>query len=214
MPPSVATRLTPGDANDQLLYFTSPSLTDDDQTLVMLSDRGSRATHSGDPRSAVNLVALDRPSGRIERLSDNTDGILRSYVYFDGLAERGLGLASPCLHAASGDVYYLQGRTLHVVNARTGLRRALNELPPGVVTGFSHVSDNNRYLCVPPIDVRAFRDVRTIDATVQQLALSSQLRIYRTSDGTELAGITVERGWVTHVQFRPGRPEQLLFNHE
>lgn len=207
-------RLTEGHANDQLLYFTSPSLCADGRTLVVISDRDSPVPKDRDPRAAVNLYALDCATGQARRLTDNDEGYLRSYVYFEGLAERGLGLASPCLHAPSGDVYYLQGRELRVVNAHTGARRALAELPRGHVTGFTHVSDDNTRVCVPTIDAAAFADVRAIDATVQRLELAGHLRVFDTRTGQERHDVVVPRGWVTHVQFQPGQPERILYNHE
>lgn len=207
-------RLTEGRANDQLLYFTSSSLTADDRTLVFISDRDSPLSGGGEPRAGVNLYALDRVSGETRRLTENREGYLRSYVYFDGQPYRGLGLASPCLHAPSGDLYYLQGRELRCVNARSGAARALALLPGDQVTGFAHVSDDNRRVCVPTIHESAFADLRAIDATVQRLGLSSYLRVFDTASGAQVEEIAVERGWVTHVQFRPGRHNAILFNHE
>lgn len=207
-------RITDGQANDQLLYFTSPSLTADDGTLVFISDRDSRIAKAADPTANVNLYALERASGRVRRLTDNEDGYLRSYVYFEGLPYRGLGLASPCLHAASGDVYYLQGRAICCVNAYAGAPRILAELPGDQLTGFTHVSDDNTRLCVPTIHESAFADIHGIDATVQRLGLASHLRVFDTTTGAQVAAIPIERGWVTHVQFRPGSNSEILYNHE
>lgn len=209
-----ARRLTDGRANDQLLYFTSPSLTADGRTLVVISDRDSPIPKASDPLALVSLYAIDRATGAYRRLTENAEGYLRSYVYFEGLPERGLGLASPCMHAESGDVYYLHGRELRCVNAHTGAARTLAELPSGVVTGFTHVSDDNTRVCVPTIDAAAFADTRAIDATVQRLGLASHLRVFDARSGAELERIPVPHGWVTHVQFRPGQPEQILYNHE
>ncbi len=209
-----AQRLTEGRANDQLLYFTSSSLTSDDRVLVFLSDRDSPIPKADDPRADVNLYALDRPSSTVRRLTDNADGYLRSYVYFEGQPYRGLGLASPCLHVPSGDLYYLQGREVRVVNARSGAGRTLATLPDDQVTGFTHVSDDNARLCVPTIHESAFADIGAIDATVQHLGLSSSLRIFDTATGAQAEEIAVARGWVTHVQFQPGGHDRILFNHE
>jgi len=209
-----AQRLTEGQANDQLLYFTSNSLTADDQTLVFLSDRDSLIPKDRDPRANVNLYALDRTTGQVRRLTENEEGYLRSYVYFEGQPYRGLGLASPSLHGASGDLYYIQGRELRCVNALSGAQRLLAELPANHVTGFTHVSDDNSRICVPTIHEAAFTDVQAIDATVQQLGLVSHLRVFDTRSGAQVQDIEVERGWVTHVQFQPGRNDVILFNHE
>ena len=56
------------------LYFTSFSVTQDDRWLAILSDR------DGHP----NLYAIDRRDGAIRRLSNNQNGLLRSYVYPQG----------------------------------------------------------------------------------------------------------------------------------
>src|SRR5262249_38843739 len=161
-----------------LLYFTSSSLTADDRVLVFLSDRDSPIPKADDPRADVNLYALDRASGTVRPLTENTEGYLRSYVYFEGQPYRGLGLASPCLHAPSGDLYYLQGREVRVVNARSGAGRTLALLPDDQLTGFTHVSDDNARLCIPTIHESAFIDIGAIDATVQRLGLASTLRIF------------------------------------
>lgn len=97
---SVCRETRAADAHEQLLYFTSSSLWADDRQLVFLSDR------EGHP----NIYRLDRESGAVTKLSRNTEGFLKSYVYFDGAPYRGLGKASVSLDPASGMVYYLQGR--------------------------------------------------------------------------------------------------------
>lgn len=214
MPIRQPTRLTSGSANDQLLYFTSSSLTADNQTVVFLSDRDSAIPKADDPDANVNLYALDRRTGEVRRLTDHRDGYLRSYVYFEGHPGCGFGLASPSLHSGSGDVYHLHGRELRCVNAHTGLARTLSVLPADHVTGFTHVSDDNTRVCVPTIHESAFRDISKIDATVQELGLVGHVRVFDTQTGTEVTDIEVDRGWVTHVQFQPGRSDVVLFNHE
>ncbi len=195
-----------------LLY--SPSITADDSILVFISDRDSRIAKASDPAAIVNRYALERASGRGRRLTDNEDGYLRSYVYFEGLLYRGLRLASSCLHAASGDVYYLQGRAIRCVNAYSGTRRTLAELLDDQLTGFTHVSDDNTRLCIPTIHESAFVDIHAIDTTVQRLGLSSYLRIVDAATGVQVADLPIARSWVTHVQFRPGSNSEILYNHE
>lgn len=207
-------RLTSGSANDQLLYFTTNSLTADNQTVVFLSDRDSTVPKAEDPASNVNLYALHRPTGEIRRLTDNREGYLRSYVYFEGQPGRGFGMASPSLHVATGDIYHLHGQELRRVNAFTSEMQTLATIPASEVTGFTHVSDDNSRVCVPTINEAAFRDTTRIDATVQELGLVGHLRVFDTRTGEQVSDIEVDRGWVTHVQFRPGIPEMILFNHE
>lgn len=203
--------LTPDSpGNNQLLYFTSPSLTADGRSLVLLSDR------TGDP----NLVVRDLPSGRERVLTANRHGWLRSYVYFDGRPGEGLGRASVCLDPRRGVVYHLQGNELHAVDLDGG-RRVLARLPEGQVTAFTHVSADGRRLCVPTTDARALagpladgRPAHDIDARVVGEGLASWLRIYDTASGALLSCGRVERAWITHVQFAPDDPALVLYNHE
>src|SRR4051812_19969391 len=91
--------------NDQLLYFTSPSLTADGQHLVFISDR------TGHP----NLFVRGLLDGAEQQLTANAEGLLKSYIYFDGTPYRGLGKASVSLDVHRGIVYYLQGRQICAV---------------------------------------------------------------------------------------------------
>jgi hypothetical protein len=197
--------------NNQLLYFTSPSLTTDGRTLVLISDR------TGDP----NLVARDLASGRERVLTMNRHGWLRSYVYFDGRPGEGLGRASVSLDAARGVVYFIEGRTIRAVDVEGG-ERTLATLPNGLVTAFTHVSADGRFLCVPVTDARALeghltpdgRPAHDIDARVQADRLSSWLRIYDTANGELVVNEPVPLAWVTHVQFDPCDNRCILYNHE
>ena len=65
----------------QLLYFTCSSLSRDDRRIYLLSDR------NGSP----NVVVKDLYTGEEKILTDNKKGILKSYVYFDGTFNQGLG---------------------------------------------------------------------------------------------------------------------------
>lgn len=198
-------------ANDQLLYFTSSSLTSDDRHLIMISDR------TGHP----NLFALDQHTGQECQLTDNHEGYLKSYVYFDGNPNRGLGKASVSLHSPSGTVYYLQGDDICAVDLQ-GRRRVLARVPAGQVTAFTHVSEDGRRLVVPTTDARALEYERLlkgrpdydIDERVQRENLVSTLHVYDTQSGAELLNERVPRAWITHVQFCPTDPELILYNHE
>lgn len=197
--------------NDQLLYFTSPSLLKNDRELVFLSDR------TGCP----NVFWRDLESGEERRLTSNSEGILKSYVYFDGTPYRGLGKASISLHPESGTVYHIQGREIRAVDTR-GHERVLAEYPAGQMTAFTHVSADGTRLCVPTTDARALDDERLlagkpdydVDARVQAEHLSSWLRVYDTATGKEIACERVPDAWVTHVQFSPVDPNLILYNHE
>ena len=198
-------------SNDQLLYFTSSSLTRDDRWLVFISDR----------LGAPNLFALDQLNGQEHVLTDNHAGYLKSYVYFDGSPNRGLGKASVSLHAPSGTVYYLQGDDICAVDL-TGQRRVLAQVPAGQVTAFTHVSLDGTRLCVPTTDARALEAERLvkgrpdydIDERVQRERLVSTLRVYDTRSGQEILSERVPQAWITHVQFCPTDNDLILYNHE
>ncbi len=211
-PPLVAADVTAPDTGDnQLLYFTSPSLTDDDRHLVFIGDR------TGHP----NLFVRDLRSGEERQLTRNTEGVLKSYVYFDGIPYRGFGKGSVSLDPTRGIVYYIQGREVRAVTLE-GVERVLATLPVGQMTAFTHVSADGKRLCVPTVDARALDDERIlpakpdfdIDRRVVAEGLSSYLRVYDTTSGRELSAEPVRGGWVTHVQFSPINPDLILYNHE
>jgi len=194
----------------QLLYFTSTSLSADGRTLVTIGER------DGHP----NLFKVDLGSGALRQLTQNAEGWLRSYVYFDGTPYKGFGKASVSFDAARGVLYYLQGREIRAVDLE-GKERVLAQLPGDQVTAFTHVSADGRLLCVPTTDDAAFTEDdawgekhRGIDARVQRLGLNSWLRVYSTETGEDVLCEPVPRAWVTHVQFSPTDSRRILYNHE
>ena len=198
-------------ANEQLLYFTSSSLWADNRHLVFLSDR------NGHP----NIYLRNMATGEEMALSENHEGFLKSYVYFDGNPYQGLGKASVSLDPVSGAVYYLQGRQVCRVDG-SGKIRVLAELPYEQMTAFTHVSADGKRLCVPTTDARALdgdnrlpgRPEYNIDARVQEESLCSYLWVFDTETGTVLLREPVARSWITHVQFSPVDPDLILYNHE
>ncbi|MEK3724565.1 oligogalacturonate lyase family protein [Paenibacillus sp. FSL H8-0034] len=204
-------RITQGQSNDQLLYFTSSSLTEDDQSLVFISDR------DGYP----NLFVQQLDTGEVRQLTSIRSGYLKQYVYFDGVEGRGLGKASISLDPARGIVYYIEGDEIRCVDL-AGQSRVLNRLPEGQVTAFTHVSADGTRLCVPTTDERALeyatlkngRPDYDIDARVRNEGLSSYLRVYDSTTGEQLSAERVEGAWITHVQFSPVNRNLILYNHE
>lgn len=198
-------------SNDQLLYFTSTSLLEDDQRVVFLSDR------TGQP----NIFLRDLKTGQDKQLTLNTEGFLKSYVYFDGTPYCGLGRASVSVDAKRGVVYYLQGRKICAVDTH-GTLRVLAEYPANQMTAFTHVSADGTRLCVPTTDARALdgdtllkgKPKYNIDARVQEENLASYLHVYDTVTGKELLCERVPKAWVTHVQFSPSNNDLILYNHE
>ena len=76
----------------QLCYFTSSSLLEDGRTLIFIREQ------EGQP----NLFAADLVSGEERQLTQNCEGILKSYVYFDGRAYTGFGKASVSVDTKRG----------------------------------------------------------------------------------------------------------------
>ncbi|UKI32232.1 MAG: oligogalacturonate lyase family protein [Lentisphaeria bacterium] len=196
-------------ADAQLLYFTGSSLNISDEWLYFIS-----SCSGGSP----NIFRKHLAHGTEEQLTFQHSGILKSYVYFDGTPYRGFGKASVVLDDRRDIVYYIHGLEIHKIT--NGEDRILANYPHGQMTAFCHVSPDGKRLCVPTVDAEALRGEEqlpahwNIDECVQRLNLSSFLRIYDTETGRELQCIEIPRCWITHVQFSPTNPEQILYNHE
>lgn len=200
-------QITDFPGNNQLLYFTSPSL----------ARGGKQVCYIGDRTGHPNLYTLNLETGEERQLTFQSEGMLRSYVYFDGQPFRGFGKASVSLDVAGGLLYYLQGQEVRRVSLE-GEGETICRLPGGVVTGFTHLSADGRLLCVPTIDQAAF-DVpqpfqENIDRRVREENLCSTLRVFDTATGEEVLAEPVPGGWVTHVQFSPTGNSKILYNHE
>ncbi len=209
-------RWTASDAKDQHLYFTSPSVTADDRWIVFLTER------TGHP----NLAVIDRRSGGIRMLTNNTSGLLRSYVYATG-GETGLSKASPCLDAAHGVIYYIANQAVWRLDLPDGRPQELWPLPQtdGAAwwSAFNHVSPDGHTLCVPLTDPRAFAEadththqhdqMRDVPRTMREAGLVS--RLYAIDTTTGIASVLAEVPvWVTHVQFDPAGTGRIVFNSE
>ena len=198
-------------ANEQLLYFTSTSLLKDDRHLIFLSDR------YGSP----NIFMRDLKTGKECQLSTNKEGFLKSYVYFDGTPYKGIGKASVSVDPIKGLIYYLQGRSIMVVDT-AGNQRILAEYPYGQMTAFTHVSADGSRLCIPTTDARSLdgdnilsgKPKYDIDKRVRDEKLSSYLRVFDTKTGKEILCERVPEAWITHVQFSPVNKKLILYNHE
>jgi len=202
--------------NTQLLYFTCSSLDRSDRRLYMLSDQSG---HS-------NVIVRDLVSGTEQQLTENHNGTLKSYVYFDGSFNCGLGKASVCLDSLRDRIYFIQDDQICSVDL-DGQITVLNYIPEGRMTAFTHVSTDGTRLCVPMTDGRCLdydpetegagldrRPVYDIDGRVQEEGLNSYLCVYDTMTGELLYEKTVLKCWITHVQFNPANPDLIMYNHE
>lgn len=215
-------------SNDQLLYFTTSSVTSDDKILVFISDR------TGNP----NIFAKEIGTNIETQLTFNTEGTLKSYVYFNGNEYSGLGKASISLDAKNRKIYYIQGRDICSVDLY-GNNRILATLPNNQVTAFTHISSDGKKICVPTTDDRALEAEKfindspgyklaqegknevisnkpdyDIDERVRKENLSSYIRVYDTETGEQLLCERVQAAWITHVQFSPIDSNLILYNHE
>ena len=206
---------TDGQANEQLLYFTTASLTSDDRVLAVLTDRFAGG--------GTNLAHVDRLTGDIEPLTGISGRGLACYPCFD-CEDRGLNKSSPSLHPGIGDLYFVEGQgggrsRVGCVNVHTGQGRMLAELPPGVSCAYTHISADNRRLLLPLTDekVVAFARTRTRNDEISQFfrreALVTTLFEIDTVTGSGRV-LWEEPDWVTHVQYHPTDFDCILFNHE
>ena len=179
-------------ANFQMLYFTCSSLSQDDSKLYGLTDM------TGSP----NIFSYDLRTGKLDILSDNQDGILRSYVYFNGEWDKGLGKASVVLDSERNILYYIQGTEIRRI--KNGTIAKLNNVRGDRVTAFMHVSPDGKMLAVPSTDRRALeydldtegygldrRPVSSVDERCIREHLSSYLSFYDTETGALIREVTV-----------------------
>ena len=187
--------------NTQLLYFTCSSLGESGDRVYMISDQG------GSP----NVIVKDLFTGKEKVLTQNQAGTLKSYVYFDGEKNRGLGKASVCLDYVREIIYFIQDDKICRAD-REGRITVLNRIPEERMTAFTHVSADGKRLCVPMTDGRCLdfdpetegagldrRPVYDIDGRVQEENLNSYLCVYDTETGELLFEKTVPKCWITHV---------------
>jgi Tol biopolymer transport system component len=199
---------TKAPCTNQHLYFTSFSVTLDDRWLVILSDR------DGHP----NLYAIDRQDWAIRRLSNNQNGLLRSYVYPQG-GLRGLSKASPCLDVPRNRIFYVRDDVVYVAGLES--EQPVCALPPQWYGAYTHLCPDGKTFCIPCTDPRAFTD----DCLTQWEQLKRvPARMKREGLVTRLYFVDVEKGvsriaaeipfWVTHVQFDPTGTGRMIFNLE
>lgn len=207
---STPIKLTKG-LDDQQLYFTGPSITEDGNYMVFISDRG------GNP----NLWSKNLHTGDEKLLSQNKNGTLRSYQYFNGNFLTGFGKASVSFDPKRAITYYIQDNQVMSVDLN-GKIRVICRLPDKQMTAYTSLSKDGSLICVPTTDARAFetndhddwKPKHNIDARMQNECLNSYLRIYDVMTGKEIMCEVVPKGWITHVQFCPSDNKIILYNNE
>lgn len=224
---------SPASANCQLLYFTTYSLTADGALLAAITN-----AYSSHPEGA-SLARIDRATGRMEPLAEFPGPALQSYPYFarprsadpredylfnGTVATHGLNKSSPCLHPASGNLFFVWGRAdgwgqLDCVNLRTGGRRAVAEIPPDRTVGYCHLDAAGEHVLLSLADHRilGFGERRSgnreMSENYARLGLTTQIAEVEVASG-RLAVRWEEPAWVTHIQYHPRRRDVILYNHE
>lgn len=204
------TKWTNSPKDDQHLYFTSPSVTDDDRYLVIISDR------NGHP----NLYSINRETHQVIQIS-YSEGLLHSYTYPQG-GSTGFSKASPYLDSKNNRVYWIQDDAVWASEvSESPLPIKVAVLPKGWVTGYIHLSSDGKKLCVPCADPRAFsaedktQHDQLKNVPVRLLAGEYKTRIILIDTGTgSLETLAETPFWVTHVQFDPNNDKIVLCNSE
>lgn len=201
---------TDSDKHDQHLYFTSPSVTDDDQYLVIISER------EGKP----DLFCIDRNTTKISQIT-NSKGLLKSYTYPHG-GEEGLSKASPFLDSKNKILYWIEDDCIWCITLGANeAQKKITSLPKGWITGYTHVSSDGKKMCVPCTDPKAFTDE---DKTQHDQLKNVPIRMISEGFKTKIIVVDLESGtynsrielpfWVTHVQFDPNDSNLILCNSE
>ena len=110
---------SPSNANCQLLYFTTYSVTDDAKVLTAITNAFS------DHPEGASLARIDRATGEMEPLAifpgpamqaypyfarPASDNPAEDYLYNGTVAKHGLNKSSPCLHPSTGNLFFVWGR--------------------------------------------------------------------------------------------------------
>ena len=224
---------SPRSANCQLLYFTAGSLTADSAVLAAITN-----AYSAHPEGA-SLARIDRATGAMEPLAVFPGPAMQAYPYFarprsanpaedylfnGTVATHGLNKSSPCLHPASGNLFFVWGREdgwgqLDCVNLRDGRRRMLAEIPPERTVGYCHLDAEGGHMLLSLADRRILefgakrQGNREMSENYAKAGLTTQLVEVEVATG-KMTLRWEEPAWVTHVQYHPRRRDLVLYNHE
>ena len=224
---------SPRNANCQLLYFTTYSVTDDAQVLAAITNAWSNHAEG------ASLARIDRTTGAMEPLAIFPGPAMQAYPYFarprsDNPAEdhlfngtvatHGLNKSSPCLHPATGNLFFVWGRedgwgVLDCVNLRDGQRRTLLEISPERCVGYTHLDAAGEHVLLSLMDSRILgfgerrKNNQEMSENYAKHGLTTQLAEVEVATG-KLTVRWEEPAWVTHVQYHPSRRDIVLYNHE
>jgi hypothetical protein len=165
------TPATKGRGNDQLLYFHSANFLRDGSGFVFIRTEGF----------SPNIFLYDLTTSTEKQLSHFNGGYLKSYIYYAGDPESGLGKACVTFDPENNLIYFIHGCMICSVDLE-GRLRELAELPSGQVMAYTAINHNGKRLCVPTTDAESLPDVAadsghfySIDHKIRELNLDSQL---------------------------------------
>ena len=205
-------RITGGEHDDMVLYFTSNSVLDGDRQMIFIRTVDD----------CNNIWTVNMDSGEEKQVTFFTETSphalpIHEFRQHDYPA---LNVASVVLHHKTGKVYFIKERKLWRFDIN-GNGRALTRLPDKVDMGNCHVNVAGTKFLVSTVDDRAFdlqdaghSNHRDIDRYIRQRNLSSHILVYDTENGALLMDEVVHSGWVSHVQFSPVDDNIILYNHE
>lgn len=201
-------QLTSHPGSHHHLYFTSNSFSEDNESIMFISNCDQNS----------NIFKISLLDGEAQQLTDNQDGYLKSYVYYDGNLFRGLGKASVSYNPGTNQVLYIVGREVRILDVDSLEEEVISVLPKDVMTGFTHLSSDGKYACVPYVTADAFdvgggNQMQHIKNKIHSQKIESRVLLVNT--GTRESDVLFSHvGWITHVQFHPNSYEEILFNHE
>ena len=208
----VMKRLTGGQYDDMVLYFTSNSVLADDRRMIFIRTVDD----------CNNIWTVNMETGEERQITYFTETSphalpIHEFRQHDYPA---LNVGSVVLHNRTGKIYFVKDRKLWRFDLN-GNGRVLTRLPDKVDIGNCHVNEAGTKFLTCTVDDRAFdlldanhSNHRDIDRYIRQRNLSSHLLVYDTDNGALLMDEVVHSGWVSHVQFSPVDDRLILYNHE
>jgi hypothetical protein len=198
-------RVTSGQYDDMVLYFTSNSILGDDKRMIFIR------TIDG----CNNIWLLDLESGKEKQITYFTEKCPNELFFhqFHQNDFKALYIASVVLHSRTGIIYFLKDRKLWRFDLN-GNGRVLAYLPDKTDIGQCHVNEQGTKFVMCTADDRIFDGTSDFDKIAQARNLSSHILVYDTDAGALLMDEVVHSAYVDHVQFSPLDDNIILYNHE
>jgi hypothetical protein len=199
------TRLTDGQHDDMVLYFTSNSILAGDRRMIFIR------TVNG----CNNIWLLDMESGEERQITYFTEKSPNELFYhqFHQNDFKALYIASVVLHSKTGMIYFVKDRKLWRFDLN-GNGRVLTRLPARTDIGQCHVNGQGTRLVMSTVEDRMFDAGSDFDRAARTMNIASHILVYDTDNGDLLMDEVVHSAYVDHVQFSPVDDRLILYNHE